>query len=504
MQHRGVVAPAEHLADLGQALLRHFLGQIHGDLARAGDVGRALLAVHVGDLDLVVLRHRLLDVLHADLAVLDRQQVAQRLAHQLNINGAAAEARIGQDLAQRAFQFAHVGAHVLGDEEGHVLGQLAPFGLRLVHQDRHAHFQLGRLDCHRQAGIETRHQALGDVGQTLGIGIAGHHDVAALGQQRLEGIEEFFLRLVLAGKELHVVDQQQVERVVARLEFVEGLALVGLDHVRHELFGVGVEHAGVGLELQQLVAHGLQQVRLAQTDAAVDEQRVVQLARRAGHVHGGGTCHAVGATLDQILEGAGRIEAGGLGGRLQGGDGIDALPDVVLVGVAAISALRRCGRGAAIAVLGRGGGRGSRGGSTQRGAGHGRARLARGNRQLQRHRLVGQLIQDLLDARQVLRADPVQLEAVRHFHHQSLALGARLQRADPGVELLGRHILGQHVHAGLPQGRIGHAGGLKGFGRHRRQWGRGKAGNGETGYCRRPGTMPVCTLVRNWQRDLPF
>jgi hypothetical protein len=33
-----------------------------------------------------------------------------------------------------------------------------------------------------------------------------------LGQQRFEGVEEFFLRAVLVGKELHVVDQQQIQR----------------------------------------------------------------------------------------------------------------------------------------------------------------------------------------------------------------------------------------------------------------------------------------------------
>jgi hypothetical protein len=78
------------------------------------------------------------------------------------------EARIGQDLAQRAFQLAHVGAHVLGHEEGHFLGHLRALGAGLVDQDGHAHFQLGRLDGHRQAGVEARDQALVDVRQPLG------------------------------------------------------------------------------------------------------------------------------------------------------------------------------------------------------------------------------------------------------------------------------------------------------------------------------------------------
>src|SRR3990167_7327288 len=179
MQHRGVVAPAEQLADLGQALLRHLLGQVHRDLARLGDAGRALLAVHVGDLDLVEVGHRLLDVLHADLPVLDAQQIFQRLARQADGDVLVAEAAVGQHLAQRAFQLAHVGAHVLGHEEGHVLGHLGALGQRLAHQDGHAHLQLGRLDGHRQARLEAAGQPGVDVHQPLGVGVAGHDDVGA-------------------------------------------------------------------------------------------------------------------------------------------------------------------------------------------------------------------------------------------------------------------------------------------------------------------------------------
>ncbi|MNT49684.1 hypothetical protein D3C72_1865540 [compost metagenome] len=123
-----MVAPAEEFANLGQALLRQFLGQVHGNLARAGNAGRALFAVHVRHLDLVVIGNGLLDVFDADLAVLDRQQVAQRLACQLDRYLFLVEARVRQDLAQRAFEFAHVGAHVLGNEERHFLGHFGAFG----------------------------------------------------------------------------------------------------------------------------------------------------------------------------------------------------------------------------------------------------------------------------------------------------------------------------------------------------------------------------------------
>src|SRR6266446_10816725 len=54
MQDRGVVAAAEGVTDVRQTQVREFLGQSHGYLARPRNRARALLRVHFGDLDLVV------------------------------------------------------------------------------------------------------------------------------------------------------------------------------------------------------------------------------------------------------------------------------------------------------------------------------------------------------------------------------------------------------------------------------------------------------------------
>jgi sorbitol-specific phosphotransferase system component IIA len=95
-----------------------------------------------------------LDVFDRNLPVLDRQQIAQGFACELNGDFFLVEARVGQDFAQCAFELAHVGAHVLGDEECHFFGHLGPFGACLVDQDGDAHFELGRLDGHREPGVE--------------------------------------------------------------------------------------------------------------------------------------------------------------------------------------------------------------------------------------------------------------------------------------------------------------------------------------------------------------
>src|SRR3546814_8151267 len=61
-------------------------------------------------------------------------------------------------------------------------------------------------------------------------------DLLLLGlEQRIEGMEEFFLRGVLAGEELDVVDEQRVDRAEAQLELVHALGAQGLDHRTDEI-----------------------------------------------------------------------------------------------------------------------------------------------------------------------------------------------------------------------------------------------------------------------------
>jgi hypothetical protein len=319
-------------------------------------------------------------------------------------------------------------------------------GRGLAHQDGHAHFQLGRLDGHGQPGVEAAGQPFVDVHQPLGVGVAGHDDVGALGQQGFEGVEELFLGAVLAGEELHVVDQQQVQVVVLGLQFVKGLALVVLDDVADELLGVQVQHAGIRVVLEQGVAHGVHQVRLAQAHAAVDEQRVVHDARRAGHVQRGRAGHLVGAAGHQGVEGQRRVQPVGVGaGRRVAGQRHR------LVGFGRHLQRLHGQRGAATPLLRRRAIAGLGVGASLRGS----------HRKIQPHGLAGQFAEHGFDAARVLRTDPVQLEAVGHAHRHDGSLGfvqqalfgggTGHQGPDPGVELLFRHFGGEKLATALPQ-----------------------------------------------------
>src|SRR5579872_3248574 len=126
--------------------------------------------------------------------------------------------------------------------------------------------------------------------------------------ERIEGVKKLFLRSVLAVKELDIVNQQQIERMVIFLEAVECLVLIGAHHIGHVLLGVNVAHVGRGVEFEQHVADRLDEMRLAETYAAIDEKRVVGHPRMLGNLQGRGTCELVRLARHERVKSKGRIE----------------------------------------------------------------------------------------------------------------------------------------------------------------------------------------------------
>ena len=124
---------------------------------------RALLRVHLRDLDLVVVGDGLLDVLDRDLAVLHREQVAQRLAAELDrellaVRSARRRARASAPpSSSRTFDWM-----CLAMKNATCSSSLTRFGLGLLEQDRDAHLELGRLDRDGEPPAEARDQPVLD------------------------------------------------------------------------------------------------------------------------------------------------------------------------------------------------------------------------------------------------------------------------------------------------------------------------------------------------------
>ena len=76
-------------------------------------------------------------------------------------------------------------------------------------------------------------------------------------------MEEFLLGVFLTRKELYVIDQQSIQRSVVALEFVNGVMLQRLNHIRDEAFRVNVNNFSVTFSLSGQVAGGLHQMGFA-------------------------------------------------------------------------------------------------------------------------------------------------------------------------------------------------------------------------------------------------
>ena len=160
------------------------------------------------------------------------------------------------------------------------------------------------------AAAEPRAQPVLEPRQVGGRLVGRDHDLLAGIDQRVEGVEELFLRVVLADQELQVVDHQHVDAAQLLLELHRRLAADRGDEAVHELLG---RHVGdrdrVALAPGQLQADRVHQVGLAEADAAIEEQRVEARARRAlGDAAGAGIGELVRLADDEGVEGEALVE----------------------------------------------------------------------------------------------------------------------------------------------------------------------------------------------------
>src|SRR5665647_339482 len=90
--------------------------------------------------------------------------------------------------------------------------------------------------------------------------------------------------------------------MIVAFEFVEGLLMIGAHNVGDVLGRVQITHFGGRVLCQYVVAHSMNQVRLSQTDPAINEQRVVGSAGMFGHLQSCGARKLVGFSNDETVE----------------------------------------------------------------------------------------------------------------------------------------------------------------------------------------------------------
>ena len=109
--------------------------------------------------------------------------------------------------------------------------------------------------------------------------IARKHDLLMSVEERVESVEEFLLRPFFAAEELDVVDQKQIGLAIPLPKFDQVTVLDRVDELVDEKLAREIHHFGVSLLRQNILPDGLHEMRLAQTDAAVNKKRVVGFGR---------------------------------------------------------------------------------------------------------------------------------------------------------------------------------------------------------------------------------
>jgi hypothetical protein len=126
-------------------------------------------------------------------------------------------------------------------------------------------------------------------------------------------VEELLQRPVLTFQELDIVEQEQVDAAIARLELVHALLADPLDEVVEEGLGAQVDDLEAGMEVMGMLGDCLEQMGLAQTRSPEHEQRVVVAARLFGDGHRRGMGEAIALSNDKVFERVLRNEPSRLG-----------------------------------------------------------------------------------------------------------------------------------------------------------------------------------------------
>src|SRR5246127_5202160 len=95
----------------------------------------------------------------------------------------------------------------------------------------------------------------------------------------VEGMEKFLLRPLLTTEKLNVVNQKKVGLPITLPEFDQITVLNRVDELVDEQLTRDVDHLHVLPFRPDELADGLHQMGLAQTDAAVNEERIVRARR---------------------------------------------------------------------------------------------------------------------------------------------------------------------------------------------------------------------------------
>src|SRR5687768_3580620 len=303
VEHGRVIAPAQGLADPHERRLRLLTHQVHRDLAREDDLLVPRLSPQLVGRHAVVARDGLDDAVGRE-RFLARvvEDVLEHLLRELRRDRDRAERRVRDDPRERPLELADVRHDPLREEVDHWRRDRHRLCLGLRAEDRDPRLKVRRRDIGDESPFESRAKSVLKALDGLRRPVAREHDLLPLRVDRVERVEELLLRALFTGQELDVVDEEHVDAAVPLTKLLALLTADRVDELVRELLARRVRDALLRVPRDHGVSDRVHQVGLPKPRAAVDEERVVAVARALGHGERGGVRQAIVRPHDEGRE----------------------------------------------------------------------------------------------------------------------------------------------------------------------------------------------------------
>src|SRR5215831_6469475 len=118
-------------------------------------------------------------------------------------------------------------------------------------------------------------------------------------KERVEGMKKLFLGALFATEKLDVIDQEQIGLSITLSKLNQIIVLNGVDELVDKQLTGKIHHLRILFLSANVLADCLHEVGLAQTNAAIDKERVVSPCRRLGNGKTGRVCNLIVRTDDE-------------------------------------------------------------------------------------------------------------------------------------------------------------------------------------------------------------
>src|SRR5271157_6013735 len=272
----GMVSSAELRSHLGRGVFGELPGKVHRYLARKRHSLRPPLAAQVLVGKAEIVGHDLLDELDRDILLARLgEEVFQLLTGNIQRDVFVHQLGVGDELGEGLFEVPHVRVDVAADHLDDLVGNIYLLLLYLAVEDGDARLVVRWLQVDVQSPLETAAQPVRETPDLRDRPVRGEDHLLVRVVERVEGVEQFLLGAFLALEKLDVIDEQNIHEPVLVLELVPRLFLDGENELIGECFHRDIGDLQVGKLPVDGIADGLNEMRLPEADAPIDQAGIV-------------------------------------------------------------------------------------------------------------------------------------------------------------------------------------------------------------------------------------